>query len=462
MSTLPDTLILGMGASGVAVARYCARRLGEEFASVTVVDSADTPALRDMAARLESAGCIVSLGSETIERTFGLCIASPGIAPHSALMIAARAACGRVISEVEFAFERSRCPWVAITGTNGKTTTTALTAHLLNEGGIPARAVGNIGVPTIEAVETGDEGQILVAEVSSFQLALTEAFHPRVAVLLNITPDHVDWHGSIERYAADKARIFANLGPDDVAVIDADDAGSAALIEGVAATGARVIPVTTRLAAHGGAGVVDGDLVIADANGEPATILEVGALQVKGLHNVSNALAAASAAHALGVCASALRSGLRTFAAIEHRLEPVGVFDGVEWFNDSKATNPDAVIKALSAFEDQRVLLLLGGRNKGNDFSDLAREAAARAGAVITFGEAGPQISQALEAYGIEHRSESNMAAAVAAARTMARPGDAVLLSPACASFDEFANYEQRGRAFKWLVEAAARGGEIS
>ena len=459
MDSLPDILILGLGASGLASARYCARRVGQEFSSVTAVDAANTPALRDSAAQLRSEGCSVHLGSDGVEGAFDLCVASPGVPPQSALMISASRVCGRVISEVEFAFERSECPWVAVTGTNGKTTTTALTAHLLNEGGIPARAVGNIGVPTIEAVEAGDAGLVLVAEVSSFQLALTDAFHPRVAVLLNITPDHVDWHGSLERYAADKARIFTNLGVDDVAVIDADDRGSAAFIESVSASGVRVIPITAAQPGRGGAGVVDGSLTVPGPEGEPIAIIEVEGLQIKGSHNVSNALAAASAAHVLGVSVASLRSGLRTFAPIEHRMEPVGVVDGVEWFNDSKATNPDAVLKALSAFEDKGLVLLLGGRNKGNDFSELAQAAAARARAVITFGEAGPQIAHALREHTVALHGADSMAAAVALAREIARPGDAVLLSPACASFDEFANYEQRGRTFKWLVEAAASGG---
>ncbi len=307
-------------------------------------------------------------------------------------MVSAELACDRVISEIEFAYAESACAWVAVTGTNGKTTTTALITHLLNAGGITARAVGNIGTPAIEAVGDCGHEQVLVAEVSSFQLALTATFHPRVAVLLNITPDHMDWHGTLERYAADKAKIFANLGPDDVAVIDADDGGSRALVGDAEATGARVVRVERDAVGGGVACLADNALSYSRQWRTSCRLIDVDELQIRGAHNVSNALAAATAAAALGVTPADLRAGLRSFAPIEHRLEPVGVLGGAEWFNDSKATNPDAVSKALAAFGDRPIVLLAGGRNKNNDFAQLAAQATQVVRGAVLFGEAAGEL----------------------------------------------------------------------
>jgi len=456
---LVDILVLGLGASGVAVADYCGRRLGSEFGSVTAIDAADSDRLRDAALELGRHGVDVRLGAEVVEGAYDLCIASPGIPPYAPLMRSAKNACDRTVSEIEFAFERSACPWIAVTGTNGKTTTTALAAHLLTAGGEPAIAVGNIGAPAIEAVAEEDDGVVLVAEVSSFQLALTERFHPRVAVLLNITPDHIDWHGSYERYAEDKARVFANLGRDDVAVIGIDDAGAASLVPSLERCAARVVTVSVKPGSDAAARVEGGLLQLRVSSGEYIALVAIEELQIRGAHNVINALAAAAAAHSMGVSIDAIKTGLVSFAPIEHRLEPAGIAVGAEWFNDSKATNPDAVSKALTAFGDRPLVLLLGGRNKGNDFGPLALEAAERAHAVILFGEACSDLDRAFAATGVTVRRAAGLADAVRLAAEVADPGDAVLLSPACASFDEFANYEERGKTFKALVaEMASRG----
>lgn len=443
-----SVLILGLGASGTAAARYCLER-GDRFAPVRVVDTSAGDRLQDTAEVLRQLGATVSLGSDAIEGRYDLCIASPGIPPHAAVMRAALDAADEVISEIEFAYRESSNPWVAVTGTNGKTTTTALVEHLLTVGGISARAVGNIGAPAIEAVGDGHRDEVLVAEVSSFQLALTKRFHPRVAVLLNLTPDHLDWHGSLERYAEDKARVFANLGPDDTAIIDVDDSGAAAYVEPVAVTAARV--VTVSVSGDATASAESGTLTLSN-NGAQIVLVTSDELLIRGPHNVSNALAAAAAAHALGVHAGDIARGLTTFAPIEHRLEPAGVACGAEWFNDSKATNPDAVSKAIAAFSDRSFVLLLGGRNKGNDFRPLAKEAAAAARAVVVFGEAGDEIAGAFDVDGFQVIKAAGLESAVGEAARIARVGDAVVLSPACASFDEFDNYEQRGRRFKELV----------
>jgi len=456
MSGLGDILVVGLGSSGEAVARYCAGLLGTECDSVTVVDGSSSERIATRAQALGALGVSVLTGRDSVQGEFDLGVISPGIPPHSTLMRSANAVCARVISEIEFAYLRSHQPWVAITGTNGKTTTTSLVTHLLNSDGIAARSVGNIGPAAIGAVMDCDCDEVLVAEVSSFQLALTDRFHPRVAVLLNVTPDHIDWHGSFDAYVADKTRVFSNLTPDDVAVIDLDDEVAAPFAVSLKERGARVVGVSVDGDPAASAAVVDKTLMMRIA-GRDVALVHVDELRIKGPHNVSNALAASATAHAMGASIEGLRAGLRTFQPIEHRLEPCGIASGVEWFNDSKATNPDAVFKALTAFGEQGLVLLLGGRNKGNDFRPLARLAAQRARAVVAFGEAGPEIAAAFVAEGSKAELVADMRAAIHTAHALARPGDAVVLSPACASFDEFENYEQRGRMFKQMVSEIAQ-----
>jgi len=427
-----------------------------EVDTVTLYDAADNSALRELAAPLEASGVRVVLGSSDVEGEYDLCVASPGIAPNAPIMVSARAACENVISEIEFAYTRSAVPWVAVTGTNGKTTTTALLAHLLRVGGLAAAAVGNIGNAATDALAPKDI-EVLVAEVSSFQLALTSTFHPKVAVLLNVTPDHLDWHGSLAAYTADKGRVFANMTEGDLAVIDVDDAGSAPFAEVVEGQGITVARISLETSYAGGGSVVD-DLLVLETPSGPVRLVRVDELQIRGAHNASNALAAAAAAHGLGVAATDLRKGLRTFAPIEHRLEPVGTVGGVDWFNDSKATNPDAVLKALSAFGGRPVVVLLGGRNKGNDFRPLAEEVARTAKSAIVFGEARDELASAFRGLDVSITKAHGLEAAVREAARIADPGDVVLLSPACASFDEFTSYEHRGAEFKRRVAALAGG----
>ena len=456
MSGLGDILVLGLGRSGMAVARHAAKLvLRGEADSVTAMDAGDSEPLKAAGAELAALGVAVILGSDEVGGRFDVCVASPGIPPHAAIMRSARAACARTISEIEFAYSRSDVPWIAITGTNGKTTTTALVTHLLRQGGIRAQAVGNIGVAATDAADA-EQVDVLVAEVSSFQLALTSQFHPRVAVLLNITPDHIDWHGSLEAYAADKVRIFDNLGPGDTAVIDVDDQGSAPFAEALAARDLSVSRVSVRRHLAGGATVSKGVLTLETAAG-PIHLIAADELQIKGVHNISNALAAAAAAHAMGVTASDIQAGLRTFKPIEHRLEPVGTIRGVQWFNDSKATNPDAVFKALGAFGDSPLVILLGGRNKNNDFRPLAEAVARRAKTAILFGESRVELAEAFAGLDAQTQEAVTLDDAIEVANTLAEPGDVVVLSPACASFDEFDSYEHRGRFFKERVSALPR-----
>lgn len=456
MTGLGDILIVGLGASGAESARYAAGLVVTgKASSVTVVDSGDSEVLRARADGLRTLGVTVRLGVDDAGGRFDLAIASPGIPPHAELFVSAKGASSRLVSEIEFAFSRSSHVWVAVTGTNGKTTTTSLLVHLLNTAGIPARAVGNIGHVAISAVAEADETEVLVAEVSSFQLANIDTFRPRVAVLLNITPDHLNWHGTLGEYTQAKVRVFENLGASDVAVVDVDDPGSAPYADRVASRGVEVVRIS-RVQRHAGGASAVGGMLTLDTRGGAIRLVSEDELLIRGAHNVSNALAAAAAAHALGASAIDVQRGLRSFEPIEHRLEPVAEITGIGWFNDSKATNPDAVFKALTAFDDRPLIVLLGGRNKGNDMRPLAEAVAARAKAAVVFGEACEEIAAAFAGLDVAVAHAVGLADAVSTAAGLAVPGDVVVLSPACASFDEFDSYEHRGTVFKSLVLAGA------
>lgn len=452
-------LVLGLGGSGEAAAEWAlGRAAADAEIRVTVVDSGSGEALERRAARLVAAGAEVHLGTCDLPPA-DLIVASPGIRPQADIMCAALGHGAPVISELELAYRVSRAPWVAITGTNGKTTTTALVTHLLVEAGIPAEPAGNIGTAAISVAAAMGEAGVIVAEVSSFQMTLADTFHPRVAALLNITPDHLDYHGSMEAYAAEKAKVFAHQVSGDTAVIDLDDPGSAPYAERAAAGGASVCGVS-RLAVEGARAYVRGDILVLEEGGRAHDLVAVCDLGIKGDHNVSNALAAAACARAAGADFEAISRGLRSFRPIEHRLEPTGVLDGAEYFNDSKATNPDAVMKALTAFGDRSLVLLLGGRNKGIDLRPLAVRVSERARAVVLFGQAAAEFEDAFAGLAVELHAASGLTQAVDVARTIAREGEVVVLSPGCTSFDEFGGYEERGRRFKELVRSAA-GDEV-
>ena len=445
--------VLGTGRTGEAVARWALARLaGSPGAVVSVFSESDDTASREVARRLTALGARVALGvADLDEAGYDLVVASPGIAPRRPIMVSALHLGVPVISELELAWRVSRAPFVAVTGTNGKTTVTALTAHLLRTSGCDARAVGNIGTPTIIEADDAPSAAVLVAECSSFQLALTDTFHPVVSVLLNITPDHVDWHGSLEAYERDKARVFACQGAGDTAIVDIDDPVSAPWARRVSAQGVRVVPVTLAETPPGGAGVV-GETLTLDTDSGRVALVGRSELRIRGSHNVSNALAAAVAAVSAGATLEAVRAGLRSFEPIEHRLQTVATRAGVTYVNDSKATNPEAVLKALAAFDETPVVLLLGGRNKDNDFTALAASRIGACRPAILFGEARHELAAAFDGAGADHVEATTMAEAVRLAIRAAVAGDVVLLSPACASFDEFEGYEDRGRAFARLV----------
>ena len=358
------------------------------------------------------------------------------------------------MGEPELAWRESPSRWLAITGTNGKTTTTTLTTELLRAAGEDALAVGNIGRMATGEVAGRPEGQWFVAELSSFQLAGTVHLHPHAAALLNVTPDHISWHGSLENYALAKERAFANLDEDDLAVVSDEDEWCRATIERLEARGLRV----AHLHVDGDPGTPcaafrrDGRLVVR-LDGVEHDLIAADELNIRGDHNVQNALAAAALALHAGASVEGVRAGLAAFSPLEHRIEPCGELDGVSFVNDSKATNTDAVEKALGAFAPKSVVLLLGGTDKGTDLSGVVEAARRAAHAVVCYGAAGDRIAQAFEGVDdVQVLRAPHMAEALEAACGVAVAGNTVLLSPACASFDEFSGFDERGRVFKALV----------
>lgn len=473
--SLGDVLVLGLGKTGEAVCEYCLDQ-GDRVASLTVAAGAKNDTSLAVAKRLEARGAKVAFDTTSFANTYDLCIASPGISQFSAFYQNALGAAREVISEVEFAWRESArdSVWIAITGTNGKTTTTALTAHLLRSAGMNAVAVGNIGDTCIEAVSKG-EASHYVAEVSSYQLASTKQFAPQVAILLNITPDHLKWHQSFEAYCEAKQRIYANLAKiGGVAVMDAMNDIVRGYVKELkriptAERGFSYIPIGTAqgigqsmIDACGAdnAAFVDGAVLTIDHAGTTSALVATDELNIPGEHNVANALAAASAALAIGCDVEAVREGLRTFQPLEHRIEPCGSVNGIACYNDSKATNVDATLKALAAFGDTKPIVLLGGDDKGTSLDVLVEEASAHCKAVVCYGAAGPRFLEAFAASSLPHHAAPHMREAFDLALKIGQPGDVIVLSPACASFDEFSCFEERGDVFKDLVRQRSSGGE--
>jgi len=356
-----------------------------------------------------------------------------------------------VIGELELAWRAMEAETIAITGTNGKTTTTALTGALLAEQPRPVFVGGNIGTPLAARALDFPAGGLVVAEVSSFQLETIEAFQPRVAAVLNVTPDHLDRHRTFARYLEAKARIFMNQTEHDCAVLNADDEAARGL---ASRTRGHVLWFSRQRALEHGVFVDDGWLV-ARLNGHGDRICPLAEIQLRGAHNVENVLAATACALWTGIGVEAIRRAVGRFRAVAHRIEFVRDVAGVQFYNDSKGTNVASTIKALESFAE-RIVLIAGGKGKGQDFTPLADAARDRVTHAVVIGEDGGRIAAALASAGIGVSAAETLASAIQAARGAARAGDVVLLSPACASFDMFDNYEHRGDLFKQLVEELA------
>jgi len=436
--------VVGLAKSGIAAARLL-RAVGAE---VTGADAKPLEALGREAAALREAGVrIVGDGPAAFDGAT-LVVVSPGVPVDSPSLAPARERGVPIIGELELGWRAMEAETIAITGTNGKTTTTALTGALLAEQPRPVLVGGNIGTPLAAHALTFPRDGLVVAEVSSFQLETIETFQPRVAAVLNVTPDHLDRHGDFAAYVAAKARIFLNQTPADCAVLNADDAAAAAL---AVRTRAQVLWFSRQRALEHGVFVTSDGWVAAQLNGHVEQIVPLAEIRLRGQHNVENVLAATACALWLGLGAPAIRRAVGRFNAVEHRIEFVRDLRGVQFYNDSKGTNVDSSIKALESFTE-RVVLIAGGKGKGQDFTPLAAAARGRVGHAVTIGEDGAKIAAALTAAGIPVTAAPSMAAAIATAQVNAGPGDVVLLSPACASFDMFNNYEHRGEVFKKLV----------
>ncbi len=452
-----EIAVIGLGKSGLAASRLLARHGYRVYAS----DSGSSPLMESGLADLRAAGVAVDVGGHDIERISraSLVVASPGVPPSSEALRAARDAGIPVVSEIEIGlrFLGPATRYIAVTGTNGKTTTTAMVGHLLRSLGYSTVDAGNIGTPLTEVALSEDPPRWLALEMSSFQLHDTPSIAPAVGVLTNLSPDHLDRYESVRDYYADKALLFRNATEDSKWVVnDADDAA---------------VEMVARVKGHhfhfGRSRLCE---MVYERPGSPSDgwltwrgqrIIRRDEIPLLGDHNVENAMAAALAVivadelHGDRASLDAIAEGLRTFAALPHRLESVVERDGVLWINDSKATNPSSTLVALRAMT-RPAIVLLGGRHKGEPYTSLAEPLKSIGKAVIAYGEAGPIVEQDLSTVLPVHRLGFDFEEVMALARSLAAPGDVVLLSPACSSYDMFANYVERGKRFREL----ARGEE--
>jgi UDP-N-acetylmuramoylalanine--D-glutamate ligase len=441
-------VVVGGGRSGAAAAEL----LHARGAQVTLTDSADSIPHAD---KLRAKGIALRLGShpESLFTSADLIVVSPGVPLDVPAVEAARRHGVPVIGEIELASRWLSGRVIAITGTKGKSTTTTLAARMIAEAGLDVTAGGNLGTPLSAQVAQSRPDSIHVVEVSSFQLETTDTFHPWVAALLNLSPDHLDRHPSFEDYAGAKARIFRQQTAEDWAVVNADDP-----LAVETARGSRARRFDFGFDAPLADGVtVEGESIVRRDRGQAAPLLPVSSVRLPGRHLLGDVLAAAAVGCVAGVPPAAMRRAVERFEGLEHTLERVGEIDGVRFVNDSKATNIAAARRSLESF-DARVVPIMGGRYKGGAFEDLRDVVAARAIAVIAIGEAAPRIEAALGAVVPVERAAS-MHEAVRRAHRLAAPEGVVLLAPACSSFDMFKDYADRGRAFRAEVRALAEDG---
>jgi len=435
--------VLGLARSGLAAMRL----LAEKGALVTASDARAAEEIPGACEALRECGAAYRPQSADLASGHDLVVVSPGVPFDAEPLQAARRLGIPVIGEIELASYFLEGPVSAITGSNGKTTTTMLNGHILRESGVPVQVCGNTGTAATSVAGSSRPDQWNVIEISSFQLETVSHFHAQVGTCLNVTPDHLDRHGSMAAYAAAKGRLFETQQPGSWAVLNADDPVCAGY---AAKTPAEPFWFSLERAAQPGAWLDGGVLYF-----EGERLMEAGEVPLRGRHNIQNVLAASAAARLAGVPLERIAAAVKTFRGVEHRLEHVLTADGVDYVNDSKATNVDAALKAVEAFDfpphKPGLWIILGGKDKGSDYRPLRGPLQAKAKAALLIGSAAPKIAADLEG-AVTVVECGAMAGAVGYAARKSSPGEVVLLAPACASFDQFENYEHRGRVFKELV----------
>ncbi len=436
-------LVVGLARTGVATSFFCAAR----GAVVTATDTRTESEIGGEIAKLREAGVALEPGGHQ-EKTFlaqDLIIPSPGVPADAPLLQSARTKGITIWSEIELASRFLKGRLIGITGSNGKTTTTSLVEYILKSAGFSTILAGNIGTPLIGCVEESRDDTVTVVELSSFQLELIETFRPHIGLFLNLTPDHLDRHGTLKAYGAAKARLFENQRAEDFAVLNADDPTATMY----APSGPQLLWFSRKHRVAEGAYVRSEEIIFRRAGGEEA-VMKRGDIPLAGAHNLENVLATVAATRIAGADVASIAKGVRNFAGVEHRLEFVAEIGGVRYYNDSKATNVDATLKALEAFPG-RILVILGGKDKGSDYTALQKTLREKAILALLIGAAAEKIEKQIAgSVAIEHAG--TLERAVEIASHAAQMGDVVLLAPACASFDQFQNYEHRGRAFKELI----------
>ena len=436
-------LVVGLARTGLVTALFSAGY----GAKVTATDERPIPEVAEAAEKLRLAGVKLELGG-FVPETFleqDLIVVSPGVPAKIAPLEAARAQGIPVWSEIELAWRFLRGKLLAITGSNGKTTTTSLVAHILKTSNIPTLVGGNIGTPLLALVESSIDTTVTVAEISSFQLETIDSFRPEIGVLLNLTPDHLDRHLTFEDYADAKMRMFENQLEKDIALLNADDPEVTRRMPAKP----KIFWFSRQKRVATGAFLRD-DQIIFRNEGSEVELARLADIQLRGQHNIENVLASCAASYLAGAVPAAIAAGVKSFRGVEHRLEFVAEISGVQYYNDSKATNVDATLKALDAFPG-RILIILGGKDKGSDYTVLQQSLREKAILALLIGAAAEKIEREINGSVAIERAETLDRAVEIAAHT-AHAGDIVLLAPACASFDQFENYEQRGRIFKDLV----------
>jgi len=442
-------LIIGMARSGLAAANALAR----QGVLVSLYDQKPKENLLEELKTLEGLNIDFYLGGQEPEISrgnFDLVVTSPGV-PLSASPIAKAYECGLPVwSELELAYTMTDSPIIAITGTNGKTTTTALIGDILEKADQKAKVAGNIGIPLIKEIATADESTYLVVEASSFQLETIQSFRPEVAVFLNITPDHLDRHKTMENYIGAKGNIFINQTDQDYAVLNYDDDVAKSFASKIKS---KVIFFSRKHKLEQGVFLENG-IIYANWNAKTEKIIEWENIRIRGAHNLENAMAAIAVALVLDLDRDGLYKSLHTFSGVPHRLEAIDKVSGVLYVNDSKGTNPEATIKALEAYMDRDIVLIAGGMDKGSSFEELAQTLTKLKAKIVVFGETADSIKDAVLAVGIEDCFKvRDLEEAVKLSRDIALAGGVVLLSPACASWDMYKSYEERGDHFRNLVK---------